>query len=179
MFLVFTCNTIPVYCVNSLDYKFSLIRNKTVFGLVVRDAHQHVETIFLLINNFFIPFGAFLIITVCTIILSCLLHRNAKWRAATIADSNVDNVSSRNQKIAKMVVLISTLYIACFIPTATIMLAIAFERALFFNGKYMNVSIMLGGISYVLEGINSSMNIFIYHRMSSKFRYTVHKMIIH
>lgn len=52
------------------------------------------------------------------------------------------------------------------------MLAVAFEPRLSVNGDLLNVTIIMAGITYVVESINSSMNIFIYHAMSTKYRET-------
>lgn len=56
------------------------------------------------------------------------------------------------------------------------MLAIAFEPALSVNGRYVAVSLAITGFSYVMESVNSSMNIFIYHHMSSKYRATFREL---
>lgn len=173
IFVLFACNTIPVYYVNKLAFKFSPIRNKTIFGLVLREGHEHIESIYLSINNLVIPLVVFLIITVCTIILATQLRDNAEWRTEAFNASKTDKLASRNKRVAKMVVLISIVYIVCFVPTCAVVLAIAFDRTLFFSGKYFNMTIIISGFGYVMESINSSMNIFIYHSMSSKYRKSV------
>lgn len=175
--MLFACNTIPIYYINKLAFKFSLIRNRTVFGIVLGERYKLFESIYLFVNNLVIPVAAFLIITVCTLILAIQLRSNMEWRKSTVTSSKAEKLNNRNQKVAKMVVLISVLYIVCFLPTCTLMLAVAFDRTLFYNGKYINLTIVIGGISYVMESINSSMNIFIYHSMSSNFRHSVLKTL--
>lgn len=39
-----------------------------------------------------------------------------------------------------------------------------------FGGRYLKVTLRLGGLLLVLESVNSSVNIFIYYRMSSIYR---------
>lgn len=176
IFFIFTLSSAPVYVVNRLGHKFSPIRNTTVFGLIFRHNKLRVEKLAFLFNNFFIPLTAFVIVATCTIILNIQLHRNTHWRNTTINAAQADKISLRNQKVAKMIVTISTLFIACFIPTTIVMLAIAFEPALSVNGRYVAVSLAITGFSYVMESVNSSMNIFIYHHMSSKYRATFREL---
>lgn len=170
--IICTLSGTPVYVVNKLEWEFSTLRNATLLGLVFRDDKEVVEKFTFLINNFFIPFGSFIIIAVCTAILSTQLRKKSEWRKTTITSAQADRISTRNLKIAKMIMSISTLFIICFVPTTMLMLAIAFDSTLQVKGTNVNVSIIIGQFSYVLEGINSSMNIFIYIHMSSKYRHT-------
>lgn len=176
IFVVFTFSATPVYVVNGLREIFSPSRNKTLIGLVSRGDKELVEKFTFLVNNFLVPVGAFLIVALCTVILSTQLRKQTEWRKAAMANAQAVRISSRNQKIVKMVVTISTLFIVCFIPSTIAMLVIAFEPDLSVNGKHVNISILILGFSYVLEGINSSVNIFIYYQMSSKYRDTFREL---
>lgn len=178
IYIIFTFSSAPIYVVNKLGLKQSLMRNKTVIGLIYRHDRELVEKIALSINNFLIPFGAFIIILLCTLILAVQLHRHTKWRNTSVSQASGEKCSTRNQKVAKMVTFISTLFIVCFVPNTTIMFAIAFEPSLFINGKYMKVTQLLCGLPYIMECINCSMNIFIYYNMSTKYRDTFCKLFI-
>lgn len=172
IFIVFTFSITPIYVVNRLGRRFSPLRNKTSIGLVSDENHEEVVKITLSVNNFIIPLVAFVVVASCTLILSVQLRRSAKWRTTITSKSQAERMSSRNQKVAKMVATISTLFIICFLPSAIMMLAVAFEPRLSVNGDLLNVTIIMAGITYVVESINSSMNIFIYHTMSTKYRET-------
>jgi hypothetical protein len=50
------------------------------------------------------------------------------------------------------------------------LLTVAFIPSLSIQGKHLNIGIVVIGLSYTMECINSSMNIFIYYHMSSKYR---------
>lgn len=172
IFIIFKLSDIPVYVVNRLGIKFSPLKNKTLVGIIFQDDKEVVERVTFLIINFVIPFGAFMIVTICAVILSTQLRRSTEWRQIAPIDAKNDKISSRNLKVAKMVVTIAILFIACFTPITIVMLAIAFVPAMSLSGRYVQVSIILGEVTFILEGINSSMNIFIYHHMSSKYRDT-------
>lgn len=166
----------PVYTVNKFGLKFSQQRNKTIVGLVFAENRERVESVHFIINNFFIPLTAFAIIVICTVAVVVKLRKTIQWRKKSITPEQADRVSSRNQKVANMVVMISTLFIICFIPICIIILAVAFEPRLFYGGRYFKIAVMLGGFSFVLESVNSSSNIFIYYHMSRKYRDTLRKM---
>lgn len=172
IFITFTFSITPEYVVNRLGSKFSPLKNKTIVGLLFTDDREQVERITVSLNNFFIPICAFIIIATCTLILSILLRSKNTWRNNTLTDGQAERISSRSQKVAKMVVTISTLFIACFVPSAIMMLAVAFEPTLWVHGKYLNITVAMAGFSYLLVSINSSVNIFIYYNMSTKYRDT-------
>lgn len=162
----------PVYMVNKLDAKFSPSRNKTIIGLVYAVDKEKVEKIALSINNFFIPFSAFIVVVVCTAVLVMKLRSAAKWREKSASQGQVDRVSQRNQKVAKMVVVISTLFIVCSFPMSMSILAASIFPEINFGGKHLFMGLMLAGFSLIMESINSSSNIIIYYHMSMKYRET-------
>lgn len=166
----------PIYSVNSLVPTFFPAINKTIIALAFTKDRDRVEQITLTISNLLIPLCAFITIIVSTLVLSIQLRSKTKWRKQTANTEQADRVSIRNHKVAKMVVIISTMFIICSVPNTAIILAIPFEPALFLNGKYLNVTIVISGFSYVMESINSSTNIFIYMKMSSKYRVTFRKL---
>jgi hypothetical protein len=170
VFIFCFCTVTPVYVISRLDTKYSSHRNRSVFGLVFTKDREYVERISFIINNFATPFIAFVIIVICTVILSYKLRDSTKWRDIAVKSSKDDRVTNRNLKVAKMVVLISVIFIVCFVPNTISMLAVACILDLFLEGQYLNISIILGGLGYTLESLNSSVNIFIYYNMSSKYQ---------
>lgn len=130
------------------------------------------------INNFMIPVCTFIIVATCTAVLSSQLHKQAKWRLATVSNAQHDKISNRNLNVAKMVVTISTLFIICFVPFPIIMVAIAFKPNLQLHAKFLNLTSILSGFMYTMESVNASANIFIYKHMSLKYRETLQKLFI-
>lgn len=170
LFLVLWCSASPVYTVNKLGTKFSPELNTTIFGLIYTEGREQVEKLTFTINNFILPFVTFIIIVICTVTLVVTLNNTTKWREQSASLTSSQGVSNRNKRVAKMVVMISTLFIICFVPISVCMLALAFYPELSFGGEYVNLGIMLGGICFIMESINSSANIFIYYHMSAKYR---------
>lgn len=132
--------------------------------------HDAVEKVSYAINNVIIPFIAFAIIITCTVVLVFKLRSQNTWRKATVVTSQGSDVLTRNLKVAKMVVTISSLFIACFFPVSMIFIAMSLVPGLSVEGKHKNVLIYTAGLGIVLESINSSCNIFVYYHMSRKYR---------
>lgn len=172
IYIILLLSTAPLYAVNRLAIKFSPVRNKTLLGRIFMGNREEVESISYAMNNFFSPVTAFVIILICTVTLAIKLHRGTAWRKRSTASGHVDWVSTRNQKVAKTVVMISTLFIVCCTHVCILIVVVAFDPAVSFGGKYFKIALITGGLGFLLESINSSCNIFIYLHMSSKYRET-------
>lgn len=171
IYIISLSSASPMYVVNRLGMKFSLLRNRTVFGLLFTEDRENVEKISYVINSLSVPCAAFIVIVACTITLSMGLKKAVEWRNK-LSQGNCNRVNNRNQKVSRMIVMISTIFIVCFIPINISMLAIAFEPAFGFGGRYFNIVIVFSGLSLTLESVNASANIFIYYHMSGKYRKT-------
>lgn len=172
VFVILISSVSPLYAVNRIDWKFYPHKNKTLLGLVFTANREQVERISFAFNNVFIPLTAYVIIIVCTITLVMKLHHTAKWRQTSTTSAQTDNVTLRNQRVAKMVVMISSLFIACFVPFSFIFIAMSLVPGLSLDGEHLNTLIITGGLGFFLESVNSSVNIFIYYSMSSRFKET-------
>lgn len=161
----------PIYYINRFAMVFKPALNKTLLGIVYTDNRMDVLKVTLAVNNVIMPFGAFAVIIICTIILVVKLRQKTKWRQSTgVTAGNSENLLKRDQKVSKMVLLISSVFIICFVPSCVNFLAMTIEPRIEMYGQYSNTFVVIFGISFVLESINSSVNIFIYYNMSSKFR---------
>ncbi|BFZ07960.1 hypothetical protein BsWGS_10999 [Bradybaena similaris] len=169
IYATLTLSQVPVYSVNRLGQKFFPDRNKTLLGLVYTPNMEYVEKISSYVNMF-LPFIAFVTIISCTAILIITLYSNNEWRGKSRASAHTDNISQRNQKVAKMVLMISILFIACFVPVSIAFLVMSIEPSISVNGINRNLLFLLGGVCIILESVNSSANILIYYHVSSKYK---------
>lgn len=172
IFVVVIGNMLPVYYVSRLTMKFSPVRNKTLLGLVFTDDREIIEAVTLATGSVFIPLSAFVIVVVCTALLVVKLRDKTKWRQMSTTPGQYENASLRDLKVTKMVVVISTLFISCFVPVCLMMIAMILVPELSIEGKYRNLFICIFSVCFVLESTNSAMNIFIYYHMSSRYRDT-------
>lgn len=176
IYVLFISSGAPVYVVNRIQLKFFPMRNKTVLGLVHLDYPDSVENISYIINNVLFPFAAFLVIIVCTVILVVHLQNKSRWRRSTATSTQSLNACNRSDRVAKMVVMISVIFIACFTPLSINFIAMTIEPELSLGGKYVNVLLTIMGVGFALEAVNSSVNIFIYYYMSSRYRGVFHQL---
>lgn len=170
IFLLVGVSVSPVYIVNRLDLVVLPGRNKTVIGLVHTDNRESVERPAFAVNNVVVPQTAFLVIIICTGTLVTKLRQKTRWRAKSVTSVQVDNSTSRDTKVTKMVVIISSLFIVCFIPVSITFIAMTINLEFSVDGKYQNINLITIGIGLLLESINSASNIFIYYNMSSRYQ---------
>lgn len=166
----------PLYVVNRLDLKFYPKRNKTLIGLVSTADREPVDKFLYGLNNVVIPVLLFVVVITCTTFLVIKLHSKAEWRQKSTNSSQADTVSKRNKRVAKMVVMISAIFIACFIPVSITFLGMCLEPGLSVDGTYRNTLVLIGGVCIFCESFNSSVNIFIYYSMSRNYRDIFHQM---
>ncbi|XP_059149815.1 tachykinin-like peptides receptor 86C [Physella acuta] len=176
IYIILIASTGPVYYVNRFAWKFYPDRNRTLIGLVFTEDREAIEKILFAIHSVFIPFSAFGTVIICTVVLVVKLNEKTKWRKASTAQGKSDNVSNRDQKVARMIVMISTLFIVCFTPMTLFFVAMIVEPELSITGGYRNIFFIVSSFSFILESTNSSLNIFIYYSMSSKFKAEFNKM---
>lgn len=166
-FIALICSGASVFHVYRLGVIHYQGRNRTVIGFVPSSDQGFVERITSAVNSAISPFAAFLVISVCTVILTLSLREGAKWRETV---TNVSQSNFRNLKVAKMVVMVSAIFIFCFIHISVFVLAQAFEPGLNYSGKYQSLGSLLACTGLFLESLNSSANIFIYYKMSGNYR---------
>lgn len=170
-FIVLIASVAPIYYVNRFAMVFNAAKNKTILAIVQTDDRWDIIKVSLTVNNVVIPFGAFAVVIVCTTILIVNLHRKTTWRKSVVVGSS-ENLMIRDQKVSKMILMISSVFIICFIPCCVGCVAMTLEPRIDMYGQYSNTFIVIFGASFILESANSSVNIFVYYNMSSKFRAT-------
>lgn len=73
-----------------------------------------------------------------------------------------------------MVIVITTILLVCYTPSWVVAMVTFFEPEFSVRGRYYNVyySYSVWTFAQLLENINSSVNIFFYFKMSTKYRHT-------
>ncbi|XP_035826913.1 thyrotropin-releasing hormone receptor [Aplysia californica] len=175
IFLLTAASIAPVYYTTRLAWRFSEKRNKSLLGLAFTSDREEIDDVILAINNVFSPVASFFTVIGCTVILVVKLNSKAKWRESAV--SSMEAVKSgRDNRVVKMVVTISVIFIVSYTPTTVIFLTVIMVPELSITGRYQNLFNVLFSFSFIFEAINSSINIFVYIRMSSKYRQTFNMM---
>lgn len=163
---------IPLYSTTYIEWKFNLFRNKTLLTLSFRSFKTKV-----IAASYFVQaisgVLAFLAVVVLTLILVYKLTEKSDWlKTAAMQNDKSKRISRRDRATVKMVVLIAGILILCYAPSVLLCLATFLEPEFTEVGKYSNVYSSLWSIAMLMENINSSVNIFFYYKMSSKYKQT-------
>ncbi|CAL1535393.1 unnamed protein product, partial [Lymnaea stagnalis] len=168
--LIMVISVAPLLLETRFVFKFYSFSNKTLLAVSYTDKWEQTENTMLAFSTLY-NLISFISIAIFTAILVRQLNINTKWPQAPACVGKLQTKSSKKErKASKMVTLISTLFIVCFFP-GTVSLVCSMTSAEFRpGGTYFYVTTDTILASQILETINASSNMFIYVRMSSKFR---------
>lgn len=170
-----------------LGWKFDTERNHTVVGLIYYmdpARRKIVDQISYGINGVFMPMSCFLLVVICTVVLVVKLNQQAAWRNASSAvnylakdnPSNDTSMTARDKKASRMTILISTMFISCFIPAVCVFIGGCVEPGFTYDGDYKNIFLVTLSVSFITESINASSTVIIYFTASTKYRNTFRGM---
>ncbi|XP_059168605.1 type-1 angiotensin II receptor B-like [Physella acuta] len=174
IYFISILNVFPVYYMAYLDWRFVVTLNKTLLGVNFRSNPDSVFGISYFITDLFVPYFTFFVIITCTLITGIKLKGSAKWKksATRIANIHTRDVSKKETKIVRMLSTVSAIFVVCLIPQSAILTAVGLVRGLSIRGTYFDVALLIYSIAFVMETFNSSINIFIYYNMSTKYKTT-------
>lgn len=161
----------PMFYTSRLAWIFDKSKNKSLLGYIKIKNRNGIEDLVYLINNF-LPAIFFVLIVICTLVLIKTLRKNARWREQTTALTRSSAISNRDTKVVKMVVIISTVFICCYAPGAVFFVWLVADPEMKIDGRQKNLMLAVFSILLHLEGINATVNFFVYAKMSSKFNIT-------
>ncbi|XP_012945531.1 uncharacterized protein LOC106013687 [Aplysia californica] len=163
---------IPFCLGNSLELVFDFTRNVTILKSTFTSERDMLETITFLTQGVFTTTFSFVFVICCTIVLVVKLNSKTKWRQATAAKSDraAEGVGVKDQKVVKMVTFIAVIFIVCAVPPTLLFFYMVFDQDFRIDGVYKNLYLVIWSSAFLTETINSSVNIFVYLNMSSKYR---------
>ncbi|KAH9514447.1 hypothetical protein Btru_025280 [Bulinus truncatus] len=167
IFIVIFCMLPPIYATTWLSWQWFPDRNRTLLGLDFSSQRDDVYPTVASVNVV-LSYVSFFIILACTVALVVTLKRQAEWRTST--SSGLILSFAKERRVNKMIVLITVLFIVCYFPGTVVLLVMVFipefNKGMFYN----NLFTVVWAFIHIIEAWNSSFNIFVYYRMSSKFR---------
>ncbi|KAL8618593.1 hypothetical protein ACOMHN_021862 [Nucella lapillus] len=113
-----------------------------------------------------ISFITFYVVSFVTVVTVRKLKTAMDWRQKT--SSHV--IDKRQITLVKMLIAISCVYITCNAPKLSLGIARFVVDDFSTSGKYSNFFFATHRAGHVLLMVNSSVNVFIYYKQSSKFR---------
>lgn len=172
IYVLMIATFIPEYATSYFDWKFDAARNKTLLGLMFTRDKSRVAGLTVLLYGLS-GFASFIAVIAFTIVLVIQLKRKSSWRlTANLDKSRSEVMSNRDRKTINMVAMIATILIVCYIPGVCVSMVTFLVAGFNIVGRYVNAFFVFWSFVFVFEGLNSSVNIFIYYRMSTKYRDT-------
>ncbi|CAG5119120.1 unnamed protein product [Candidula unifasciata] len=171
VYVLMIASACPMFYTTRPAKIFNPLKNRTLFGISFIEDRNKIEAIGFMTNNT-IPTLAFCTVAICTAILVSTLRKKSKWRRKTTTSTANTVVADRDGKVVKIVVLISTVFIICYLPGTAVFVYMMLDSDLRIDGFHKNIVIAVFSVLFHLESINAGVNIFIYLSMSSKYRVT-------
>ncbi|BFZ17050.1 hypothetical protein BsWGS_20089 [Bradybaena similaris] len=166
----------PLYYCNRFSWRFYSSLNRSVLQTDPTRDRQFIEDIVFAIANVSVPCLTFLVVIVTTAILVIKLTQKARWRRRFTVQKQSDAMFNRDRMLSKMVIVMSSVFVACYGPVCIIFIAMIVEKELSIYGDHKNVFGVVLSIAYIMESIHVSMNFIIYYKMSSRYRAIVRNM---
>ena len=200
IFFFIGASVLPIYYAIDIGEVFVEDRNKTLYAIVYRPGGKDVESVCFALTEFAQLSSFVLVIVFTAILIRNLLKKSkwraevtGRGRRGgglgqagaggefsstqtitegerTGAPSRADKSASRDRRVMVLVLSIACIFIACFLPSATNLVLIILLPDYTITGRYKNTFQVTGAICNTCESINSSVNIFVYYNMSSRYR---------
>ncbi|RUS74383.1 hypothetical protein EGW08_017864 [Elysia chlorotica] len=111
----------------------------------------------------------FFIVVITTSFLVVRLRKNSKWRKEISSQS--ERSSDKENKLVKTIIAVCTIFIVCFFPNVLNLFVQIIHPSYRHLDPYLgSLILIMFTISGLFHSISSSINIFFYYRMSSKFK---------
>ncbi|CAL1538317.1 unnamed protein product [Lymnaea stagnalis] len=170
VYVLMVVSTVPTFIANQIGPRFNSRLNLTTDGLVLSWNSDQLESVTLLVN-IVVQMTSFCVVIVSTLGLIRSLVRMSQWRSASSSTPDT-KVSSRDKQLVKMVLTIAVVFIACSLPIVVGNLVMVFVKDFSVKGNTRNLFILVIALLFLMDSINSTVNIFMYLKMSSRFRET-------
>ncbi|CAG5122391.1 unnamed protein product [Candidula unifasciata] len=172
IYIAIMLSFVPEFEIAYFDWKFYPHKNRTLLGLMFTSKKSSNEGIVFFLYSV-LGTVSFVAVIIFTIILVQQLKQKSKWRKkANIERGLSESMSSRDRKTMNMVVLIAIVLIVCYIPGVAVSLTTFSMVEFRIFGREVNLFYVAWTFAFIFEAINASINIFVYYKMSSKYRET-------
>ncbi|KAI8772753.1 FMRFamide receptor [Biomphalaria glabrata] len=168
---------IPTAIHVSFDWMFSPEMNKTFISLIFTNTSYMVASLQYYISEIFFPVFNFLTIIVCSAIIFIRLRSHSVWRKS-ITQSDVNKFNGQKErKMTKIVIMVSLVYLALHLPNCLLYSTLVPSIVINYRSSVHRIISFISCFTLPLQVINSSVNIVIYYKLSTKFRKCLHNML--
>lgn len=172
IFILIMLSFEPEYQTAYIDWKLDVNNNNTYLGIIfTSDRNESEGVVFILYS--ILGFVSFISVILFTLLLVVHLNKQSKWRTkVNVENAGTEAMSTRERKTISMVVMIATVLIICYSPGVLLSLTTFYEPEFCIGGHFVNAFFAFWSFAFVFEAVNSSVNIFMYYHMSTKYRGT-------
>ncbi|KAK6985655.1 hypothetical protein BgiMline_015248 [Biomphalaria glabrata] len=178
IFLSMGFTVVPFYLVESLGWKFDVLKNKTVLGRVHLPYTGPADINVTIFIHTCVQIISYSVIVIFTFLLLVKLKQQSEWRKKTT--ENLPKFSlGTNRKLNKTLALVSTMavtYLVCYSPMIAYQIVYFFEPGFSMFGDLVNYFLVGISFSVLFESFNSSLSFFLYFSISAKYRKTFKTM---
>lgn len=176
MYLLTFASGVPFYCTSSIGWNYYPHHNKTLLGLIVTRFSEATQAALYVVHAILgsVSFSA---VIAFTCILIHKLGEKSNWRKEVNIQQE-KSISSRDRTTITMVVLIASILIVCYTPAVLLCLTTFCEPEFSVGGKFYNLYYSMWAFAVLFESVNSSVNIFLYFKMSTNYRRSFREMFI-
>ncbi|KAK0051134.1 cannabinoid receptor 1 [Biomphalaria pfeifferi] len=179
LILIYSINLsffLPIYAADYLSWKYFPSQNMTKIGIYRWD---NIATINVLLDMSHLTLSviAFVFVVAFTSILVVIMKKSSKWRATVTFSKHQNEAQPRREnKTIGMVVMVATVLIVCYTPgvTCSLIRTVSPEFNLF--AQQVHLYHVIWSFCFLFHSINSSLNVIVYYKKSSKYRKTFHEL---
>ncbi|XP_059177845.1 growth hormone secretagogue receptor type 1-like [Physella acuta] len=170
IYILMMASFTPEYATAYIGWKYYASKNRTLLGLKFTSHRKQVEGLTFLLYGILGKLS-FVAVVFFTVILVVVLRKKTIWRRKSIyGHQNSESISNRDKKTINMIIIIAIILIVCYTPGTILSLVTFFVPDFSIVGNYVNLFFAVWSFGFLFETINSSVNIFLYYKMSSKYR---------
>uniref|UniRef100_A0A2C9KKM1 G-protein coupled receptors family 1 profile domain-containing protein n=1 Tax=Biomphalaria glabrata TaxID=6526 RepID=A0A2C9KKM1_BIOGL len=170
--VVNTLGLVPEYASVYYEWKFYPAKNRTLLGMAFRSNRSSTQGVTFSIHAALLTI-ALVAVIVFTIVLVIQLKSKSQWRKDNTGNkSQMESMSNRDKKTVKLVILIAVVMAFCYTPAVVLSLVSSFIPDFGVGGRQSKLFHSTWSFAYLTGIINASVNIFIYYKLSSKYKST-------
>ena len=164
----------PNLFVYKLNWRFNPSTNRSSAYLVQNYALSSVIPVITGVVFIVKPISILVVIICSSVSIEKLRRATMKRRAMRESQSAASQSETR---VTKMLLFLCVTYVVCVLPDVAGAFATYFVPQFFFYRKHHNLFVVCFEVFFVASCLNSTVNVFAYMALSSRFRATVGEMI--
>ncbi|KAK0042739.1 FMRFamide receptor [Biomphalaria pfeifferi] len=178
IFLFHSLYLFPRYYVIYVDWTHPPGRNDSVLAVLYKSNKDSVIPIASFFTDMILPYSTFAVLVFSSTVILVKLKSMSKWRQSVSSSKNrKSSLSNKDKKSAKLFMTVSFMCILLLLPDSLLFTIAGAMGLPTPNGGYGEKVKLAANLLLVLHIINSSCTVFIYYKMSSKYRSEFKKML--